>query len=642
MFFYQFQTTKHKSLANILLFVLIANLVFSFILIPTKEAKAIPVEIVIDGPFSIWGALDNAWKAIDTGLQELTKMFSGLSAITDLWEKADTIAGRIVRAALLIALHQILGMITNEVIKWVNGGGSPKFVSDWGGFLRDAAQQAGGSFLDTLSGGFLCNPFAFQIKLALMPTGYYQQSRCTLSDMGNNLQNFFANFTNGGGWGTWLQVSQPNNNFFGLYGMALDEKTKQEAEAREKAKNEALSGGGFLSDKKCDQCRIENLISGSAQTLSGFDNCDEKKAGASSGEVKFTCTHYTIQTPASVVQNEVQQVVDSARKLLQDQIASLSSSLGVLQPYITAIAGALINRVIQTGLSKVAQAIGNNDPSYGPTFSNPYTPIPAPEPISIPSAPIQIAAEVQSAAPTLVSSLNLLKENLETQLLEQQQKNMAVLNSIKDKQTQTLEFLKDMVTNNCALPSWVSSQIISDTESVQTIKLTADSIGVITIEKTTLTTETGTSITVEAKETIPAIMSQLNALQMSINKTNQRIESVDSAITANQVAMDEADAYSDLFQSIGYSADTKDVATISAAGKKLEDAYAAALSSSQAAFDSTRTNLISLLTDGQEKNIKVVQEAIDTENNRAGLESQLSSIASKPAEAQSALNACAQ
>jgi len=137
-------------------------------------------------------------------------------------------------------------------------------------------------------------------------------------------------------------------------------------------------------------------------------------------------------------------------------------------------------------------------------------------------------------------------------------------------------------------------------------------------------------------------MSQLNALQMSINKTNQRIESVDSAITANQVAMDEADAYSDLFQSIGYSADTKDVATISAAEKKLKDAYAAALSSSQAAFDSTRTNLISLLTDGQEKNIKVIQEAIDTENNRAGLESQLSSIASKPAEAQSALNACAQ
>lgn len=173
---------------------------------------------------------------------------------------------------------QMVSSMTRSLINWINSGfqGSPAFIADLNGFLLDALDTAAGEYIKSLGeiGEFICSPFKLDVQAALsisyaqarsgMPSGPTAPA-CKLSDIGNNIQGFFAGLS--GNWNDWLQItSDPQNTPYGAY-------LEAQARLKIKLKNEAGQeievaswGDGFLSKKICES--IEGSSGGEKCTIS--------------------------------------------------------------------------------------------------------------------------------------------------------------------------------------------------------------------------------------------------------------------------------------------------------------------------------------------------------------------------------------
>ena len=49
------------------------------------------------------------------------------------------------KMAVEILRRQLLNMIVDQIVAWIQGGGTPRFITDWNGFFADTIDQAGGS-----------------------------------------------------------------------------------------------------------------------------------------------------------------------------------------------------------------------------------------------------------------------------------------------------------------------------------------------------------------------------------------------------------------------------------------------------------------------------------------------------------------
>jgi hypothetical protein len=140
---------------------------------------------------------------------------------------------------------QLMSQMTQSLVNWINSGfqGSPAFITDLNGFLLDALDTAAGEYIKSLGGigEFVCSPFQLDVQAALSIN--YQQARsgmpsgptapaCKLSDIENNIEDFFTGVSDGG-WQEWLEVtSNPQNTPYGAYLAAeaeLDIRLKNEA-----------------------------------------------------------------------------------------------------------------------------------------------------------------------------------------------------------------------------------------------------------------------------------------------------------------------------------------------------------------------------------------------------------------------------
>ena len=180
----------------------------------------------------------------------------------------DTIAWILVNAAL--------SSIIISTTKWVNSGfeGKPAYVQD----LEKTAANLEGEVVSRLLNeienevklgvdldGFFCGPFdqeirrALRIQLAIKTAQprYTQYSKCTIDSIlekgGNTLQNFENDFTKGG-WPAWLQLTEPQNNRWGVWGTLQKEIWDRESEAKGNKDKELYFGRGFLSQLKVGEC----------------------------------------------------------------------------------------------------------------------------------------------------------------------------------------------------------------------------------------------------------------------------------------------------------------------------------------------------------------------------------------------------
>ena len=111
------------------------------------------------------------------------------ATITEIsFEWAFMLAGEILK-------KQLLDMMVDQIVAYIQGGGTPKFITDWPGFFRDAVDQAGGKFLQKIKLSQLCSPFKPLLSAAFIPIPTFtERTSCTLSQVGVNIDVFLKDF----------------------------------------------------------------------------------------------------------------------------------------------------------------------------------------------------------------------------------------------------------------------------------------------------------------------------------------------------------------------------------------------------------------------------------------------------------------
>ncbi|OGZ39101.1 MAG: hypothetical protein A3F21_00045 [Candidatus Portnoybacteria bacterium RIFCSPLOWO2_01_FULL_38_39] len=323
--------------------------------VPVKDAKSITTQIAN----AVKSLAKTAWKyAKDHASRWAVKVADWA------WQEA-------LAAALAIVKKKILDMLVNEIIVWIQGGGEPKFITDWWGFLSEATGEAAQKFVRELTGTDICSPFKPQILIALEePQTFGQRAACTLDDIVGNIENFYEDFRYGG-WEGWIKITEPQNNFYGAFLMAQDRQIELMSQAKEAAQAKGIAGAGWLGDERCVKCEALDEEAGEIVEGNDSDECEELFEIAPD---TFFCEETKTFTPGDLVG----QAAAKAAFTDIDWLVNLTSK-SELGAYLAAITNALINRVVKEGLSMVKGVLSaneqNNPPRYLPSGRTPDTSI---------------------------------------------------------------------------------------------------------------------------------------------------------------------------------------------------------------------------------------------------------------------------
>ncbi|MBU4348117.1 hypothetical protein KJ671_01240 [Patescibacteria group bacterium] len=151
----------------------------------------------------------------------------------------------------------ILDRIMDQTIEWIKTGGkggSPPFITDFGGFLEKAADDWAGTVIQESMPAF-CTPF--QVNMAIgfgsEPQKFSKEIECTLSEVVDNVEDAIENFDkkNIGKWVTYNALWEPQNNFFGSSLAMRDELERGTKSILEQKNLEATVNLGFKSQTVC-------------------------------------------------------------------------------------------------------------------------------------------------------------------------------------------------------------------------------------------------------------------------------------------------------------------------------------------------------------------------------------------------------
>ncbi len=247
---------------------------------------------------------------------------------------------------------RLLDMLVDQIVNWIQGGGQPQFVSNWQQFLTDAFGAAVGDVILETDAAFLCSPFKLQVQLSLLPVQKFSQRvKCTLDDIVANIEDFYADFENGG-WIAYNEAWQPQNNYYGQILMIHDETLRRGALAQQAAQNEALAGKGFLSVKRC---KAGGMANATPQDIDELGLMRDYKGNY--------CKEQDLEniTPGAVVG-------DMASKAVGSDIDYILNAKEIEQ-YVTAIANAVINRVVKEGIGFIKGVSSSDTSSYSETYN---------------------------------------------------------------------------------------------------------------------------------------------------------------------------------------------------------------------------------------------------------------------------------
>lgn len=305
----------------------------------------------------VFDAINLAAQAVDTTAQVGAQGADTFAKITR-WGLEDLF--KIMLAALK---KKILDMLVDQIVMWIQGGGEPKFVNDWSGFLKDAMNETTGTFIDEVGLAPLCETLAgtnlkIAVQASLLPIKRFsERSKCTLQNIVENIEDF-ANDFRAGGWLAYSASWNPENNFFGIIISASAELEDRQSAAAGALWSEAQAGAGFLSTKKCVETVNETGLA-ETEKLELADQAIQQEEGGKAISQKY-CTKYEITTPGKTIGDTLSKAVGSDI----DYIVNADE----LSEYIAAIADAIINRIIKEGVAGIAGLVTPKAPRRGVIF----------------------------------------------------------------------------------------------------------------------------------------------------------------------------------------------------------------------------------------------------------------------------------
>lgn len=298
--------------------------------------------------------INTAEQTLNTALQKASNVWQSISTAIDVWTQKNKILSEITATVTSLLLEKIMAKITNDIVDWVKGvDDEPKFITDFGGFITDAVDDAAGEFLDEYLGlGFLCEPFRPFLQLAFKQAPFSERARCSISDVVGSIENFNNDFSQGG-WDAWIWLAEePQNTIHGAYLATYDELQKIKSQAAQVQQLKAQVGGGY-KPLECTQEKIDE----------GMCTPDQK------GQTL---------TPGSLILNMANKAITGEIDKKNMEIALFKSKVSYA-PYVTAIADALIWRLTQETLATLKDT-EIEEPDYETLPSPNYTQtVPVPE-----------------------------------------------------------------------------------------------------------------------------------------------------------------------------------------------------------------------------------------------------------------------
>lgn len=157
--------------------------------------------------------------------------------------------------ARVAALTVIRGL-TNSIVGWIQGGGGG-LVENLEQEFRIQGDAAGGEILNEIAGINLCGDLSAFLNLTLRSprSKLRAQLECTATDIVQNIENHYRDFSEGG-WPAFVSLSvEPGNSAAGAYLISLDSKIAAERKKRETTLAKYLAGEGFLGlTEKVEVC----------------------------------------------------------------------------------------------------------------------------------------------------------------------------------------------------------------------------------------------------------------------------------------------------------------------------------------------------------------------------------------------------
>jgi len=355
--------SANKIISLFLVILIAAQIIVGGIMMPVKQANAFAFMDIIAGPVNLvkgiwemgpkqaWEFSKAAWDKVTSGgilgATTSSAISNAYKAFMAAWNKGEAWYIKLMKITWEVLRKKLLNMLVNNIIKWIQGNGKPKFVTNWKNFINDTANEAAGKFIEGSDLGFLCSSFGTEIKIALgtAPT-FKEEVSCTLDDVMKNVNDFYDDMRKGGGWDGWLKVSESQNNVFGAYWNVMGEKISRESKAKVAATNEAVSGSGFLGDKKCKKWECDEY------QQADYDECMSSGFADSKTNLEDECGYaadckcvggYETRTPGKIL-------ADTTSKALNVDIDGIISAKEFTE-YAGAIFDAVINRVAREGLS---------------------------------------------------------------------------------------------------------------------------------------------------------------------------------------------------------------------------------------------------------------------------------------------------
>jgi len=262
-----------------------------------------------------------------------------------------------------VVAKRLIDYIVDQTIVWIQGGGKPKFVTDWNGFLKDASNIAFDQVIRDVGLAWLCSPFKLQVKISLLPVQRFQQRiECTLDKVVSNIEDFYNDFKKGG-WIAYNEMWLPQNNYYGEILLIHDEMLARADARKEAAQNEALAGKGFLSVKKCQGGQTQEQFCNSAcmtgqGSVSDFQQCFQDCMNVSMTEAELCDVSggkMTTQTPGDIVGAAAAEAITSDSKWAAN-----------IRSWVSALINAAINRLTQEGLALMQPSKASGYDSYYP------------------------------------------------------------------------------------------------------------------------------------------------------------------------------------------------------------------------------------------------------------------------------------
>ncbi len=444
-----FQNSYLKKSTALILSICMISLIAGPVLFYPKKAQALcPVSVATSVPEEKQSALQIGWRAIQKAYE------SGAlgEAITTVAELVAANAGEIAKWAASVLLnmmiHQLLTELTNDIVNWIENGQKPRFMTEgFGGYLEDAIDNVAGNFIDQYLGlGLLCQSFDLDIKIALLDVPTFDaKAQCTFSQMIGNLDNFYQDFSQGG-WKGWIELSKPQNNFYGSLLMAQDEKTKVINDTMRNI--EADSDEGWLPARNCIWYDARRTVVQRITDVRGIPPLPSACKGdwQTSGVVKPCALQCETWTPANTINKTVNKTVNNWMDQMNAAIAGATAKAGPYQVYLQAVINALMNRIMKEGMGLLKA-----DPQTKPNFGDVGASAGIPQTISP-----QDAEQNKVDATALDVQLAALDNNINNQLLNEQQTNLAVMRSIGPAYQGAFPDL-DLVINACTnVPPYAS------------------------------------------------------------------------------------------------------------------------------------------------------------------------------------------